>query len=155
MLQMLGQQSLPSFETGCWQNVDHPFWTPFWNRKFFWRKKNIPVHVNTCINAVQTPMRLFRQETQANAPRCEDEHWQTHSPMALHLCTFIFFWMHLCFFTAHSLQMQARTSLHFFRMYLTFSKNRSLLLAEQEVSEKFAEADDYLVNIIEVKINYM
>ena len=94
------------------------------------------VHAKTCINPVRMPMHLFHQETQVNAPRCEHECRRTHSPMAL--CFFqshlgVFFRAHLGFFAAHSLQMQAQTSLHFFRMYLTFGKNRSLLLAEQEV----------------------
>ena len=39
----------PDFGTGCWQKVDPPFgpriwalfWTPFWTRNFFWRKKYI------------------------------------------------------------------------------------------------------------------
>ena len=34
---------------------------------FFWRKKNMTAHAKTCINAVRTRMRLFHQETQANA----------------------------------------------------------------------------------------
>ena len=93
------------------------------------------VHAKTCINPVRMPMHLFHQETQVNTPRCEHECRRTHSPMAL--CFFqshlgVFFRAHLGFFAAHSLQMQAQTSLHFFRMYLTFGKNRSLLLAEQE-----------------------
>ena len=82
----------------------------------------------------QYVMRLFRQETQANAPRCEHERRRTHSPMALR-----FIQTHLRFF---------RTHLRFFRsLFITdagsnepsfFSnvpdlQQEQITLAEQEV----------------------
>ena len=144
----------------CWQNVDPPFgpqiwtlfWTPFWTHKLFWRKKNMTVHVKTCINAVQMPMPLFRQETQAITRRCEHntgEHTLQWTCI-LSKCIFIFFERTFIFFTAHSIQMQAR-SLCFFLTYLTFSKNRSLLLAEQEVGPNSFITDlEVVTNVYDV-----
>ena len=76
-------------------------------------------HAKTCVNAVRTRMRLFHQETQANA--------LSNGP---------------AFFpnAPRSLPTQTRT---FFRTYLTLGKNRSrsLLLAEQDVGPNSFVAD--------------
>ena len=107
-------------------------WTLFWTRKFFWRKKNMTAHAETCINAVRTRMRLFHQETQANA--------LSNGPAFFPNAPSFFFERTFVFFEARSLPTQART---FFRTYLTFGKNRSrsLLLAEQDVDPNSFVAD--------------
>ena len=90
------------------------------------------VHTKTCINAVRTPMRLFRQETRANAPRCEHEHILPQ--MAL------FFFPNAPSFLSQLFCCKCWLE-RFFRTYLTFGKNRSLLLAEQEVGPNCVIAD--------------
>ena len=89
-------------------------------------------HAETCINAVRTRMRLFHQETQANA--------LSNGPAFFPNAPSFFFERTFVFFEARSLPTQART---FFRTYLTFGKNRSrsLLLAEQDVGPNSFVAD--------------
>ena len=122
----------PPFGPRIWTLFRTLFWTPFWTRKFFWRKKNMTAHAKTCINAVRTRMRLFHQETQANAI--------SKGPAFFPNAPSFFFERTLVFFAARSLPTQART---FFRTYLTFGKNRSrsLLLAEQDVGPNSFVAD--------------
>ena len=82
----------------------------------------------------QYAMRLFRQETQANAPRCEHERRQTHSPMALRFIQMHlrFFRTHLCFFRSSFVTNAGSNEPSFFSN-VPDPRQEQITLAEQEV----------------------
>ena len=135
----------PPFGPRIWTLFWTPFWTPFWTSKFFWTKKNMTVHAKTSINAVRTPI-CNAFVSPGNAGECTKVWTSTQAntpPVALRFCqTHLRFFSNTPSFFSQLVHYKCRLerTFVFIRTFLTFGKNRSLLLTEQEVGPNRANS---------------